>query len=302
MRHVEAKAQARFVSTNGQTVMSDRYACAPLKWSRTFADGNDGAIQVYLQDVSPGWMDGDRYRIALHLESGSRVSLRTVTYGKIHPSAPGGPGTCLEQIINLTDAQLSYCPEPVIPFRDADFTSRTTIKLFGASQLFWTECFSPGRMHKGERFAYRQLDTLTEIEWNNKLLVWDAFRATPATSSPTIHGAWEGYTHIGTIWLIDSQWPTSEWPNRIEWLQALAEQKKETLLMAASQLDGPGLIIRIAAHNAAVIQQLMIEIWQMVRRVMWNHEQAVWTAPGEMVEADSTQSTAGTRTAIAHYP
>ena len=286
-RHLEAKAQARFTSRNGQTVMSDRFAKAPLKWSPTFADGTQGGISVYLQDVSPGWMDGDEYDIHLHLESGSQVSIRTTTYGKIHPSSLEGPGTRLNQTIELSDARLSYCPEPVIPFRGARFTSRTTIRLTGSSQLFWSECWAPGRVHKGERFEYHSIDSLTEIEWDGRLLVWDPFRYEPGKQSANRLGAWEQFTHCATIWFIDAKSTTAQREMVLDHLHALTEQQKGTLRMAASLLDGPGVSIRMLADNAADIQQLTMSIWQWIRQSIWLEQQPVWTAPGEALSAGS---------------
>ncbi len=279
---IHTRATARVECRNQRTVMMDRYANAPLKWSRGFTDV-DGTLNVYLQDVSPGWMDGDNYEITLDLLPASKLTLRTTTFGKVHPSTPDGSGAVINTSIRLDDARLCYCPEPVIPFKDAKLTTYTTITMTKHAQLFLAESWAPGRTHKNERFLYDSLTATTEITYNEQLLVWDPFAFSPSEASPESLGAWEQYSHIGSIWIIDGTAEPHVITKLIELIRALNTQTSETLRTAVSRLEGPGLSVRIAANRADLLQQQIIRIWQIARIQLWNQHEDVWTAPGEQL-------------------
>ena len=298
----QAEAYARFQIRNNQTCMIDRYATAPLKWSKTFLDGKHGAVYLYLQDVSPGMLDGDHYRVQIELEPGCDVSIRTTTYGKIHPCPHHG--IQLDQTIRLREARLSYCPEPMIPYTDARLRSTTMIDLDLKSQLFWTESWAPGRVHKGESFDYAEVSSELTILRDGNYLVWDPFSFRPNIHSSKEKGAWETFSHCGSIWIIDPQAANDFWQHLMEQVRiwggtadgewpdekmAIANSSPNhgsdssdfALRMAISRIDGPGVSIRILSNQAERIQQTIHRVWEFTRKYAWNQQTPPWQAPGE---------------------
>ena len=59
-----------------------------------------------------------------------------------------------QDIVLGENAYLEYLPDPVIPYRNARFVTRTRVRLPPSATLLYSELLMPGRMHYrgGERF------------------------------------------------------------------------------------------------------------------------------------------------------
>jgi urease accessory protein len=71
---------------------------------------------------------------------------------------------------------LYYVPYPVIPFAGSRFRSRTDIFLRSSSKLIFGEIFTCGRDGMGERFAFSEFSSRTEIFVDGKPVFLDNSR------------------------------------------------------------------------------------------------------------------------------
>src|SRR4029450_6776585 len=61
-------------------------------------------------------------------------------------------------------AVLEYLPEQIIPFAQAAFQQHMTVRLGSGACILAMEIVAPGRLARGEAFAYRDYDSSVCIE------------------------------------------------------------------------------------------------------------------------------------------
>ena len=147
---------------DGVTELKDVYFTAPFKVMHPFERGN-GWKEIMIMSVSAGIMAGDRQSYHIEIDAGSKVLITSQSYEKIH-RMEGGFAQRETNIVVESDAILYYRPQPVIPFKDSDFRSRTKVVLKDkSSRLIMSDVLCSGRVAMGEEFAYRYYRNLVEI-------------------------------------------------------------------------------------------------------------------------------------------
>lgn len=96
--------------------------------------------------------------------------------------------------------KLLYLPQPVIPFAESVFDSRTEIFLDSGSQFVMEDIFSCGRTAMNERFAFKSYRSRTAVHIDGKLAFLDNVKLLPNEADPSEIGFYEGHTHSGMMY------------------------------------------------------------------------------------------------------
>jgi urease accessory protein len=257
--------QATCQLLDGGTVLTERYHEAPLKLTKTFREESTSALKLYLMDVSPGLMDGDRYEATFHLGEHSHLIVTNQSFTKVHPTPLHGAE--LDYQFDLREgAILEYFPEPTIPYALSRLHSCTHFRLAAGASLLYADILTPGRLHRDELFQYTSLSMQTEVYRNNQLIAWDHFRLDPASDHYNAIGALEHFTHHGTFWILaehaDSQ--------LLALIRALLPTGPSApVLSAASLLADQGIVVRMLGFSAWELQSLIQLIWAQCRNYLW---------------------------------
>jgi urease accessory protein len=253
MPHREATAYIRgtFAQAGGRTVMTERRQAAPLKISKTHALPGESGLYVCMMDCSPGMLEGDAYEYDFRLEPGTRVYLTNQSFTKIHPSP--FRGTSMSLRIDLAEgACLDYVPEPVIPFRNSRHRAIAEFRLAPGAGLFFADLLTPGRTVRQETFQYLSYESSVDIYADGRLVACDRFAAEPGRDRLQALGAFEHYTHAGTVWMIRG--------GADEALLAEVRRRMDAcpgLLAGASLLAGSaGIVVRALGHTIWELQEL----------------------------------------------
>ena len=181
-----------------KTVLTDVQFTAPYKIMKPFPRPKGGICVMQLA-ASAGIMEGDRQEIRLLAGPGADLEVVSQAYDKIHQMREGCARRRTEVQVS-SGARLYLNPQPVIPFGDSAFESRTEADLADESAVFWmSEIFSCGRLAMGERFAYRSFHSLTRIRRAGCLIYRDNTRYEPALMDMEGVGMYESYTHLLSI-------------------------------------------------------------------------------------------------------
>jgi len=249
---------------DGRTILADRYHEAPLKIAKTFAEEASGGLGLYILDVSPGLMDGDRYEVSIRLDPGTRLFVTNPSFAKVHPSPRLGAG--IRQVFSVgRGAALEYVPEPTIPFADSRFASHTRFELDEGAELFYADVLTPGRTRRGERFRYASLSLRTEAYRCGSLAMWDHFRLEPGAHRHTLPGAMEHFTHSGMCWILSDR-AGEELLSRI---RALLPESTDSLIAGASLAEDRGIAVRMLGTSAWELQRVIDAVWDEGRRFLW---------------------------------
>lgn len=85
-----------------------------------------------------------------------------------------------------------------MPHAHADLTTSATIHLAAGARLVWSEVLSPGRLHRGERFAHQQVRSSLDVYREGALVARERQVLCPAAGD--VESRLGGYTHVGTVY------------------------------------------------------------------------------------------------------
>ena len=156
------RLRLRATSRGERTVLTDVYRTAPFHPGPLHY--RDGRAELILQDVSPGLFPEDRLEVDVAVDGGATLAVSSQSATKLYPSSSG---TGAETRISLSVAgggALWWLPGALIPFRDARYLARTTVRVAEGSRFALIEVITPGRLAMGECDLYTRLDLRLRIE------------------------------------------------------------------------------------------------------------------------------------------
>src|SRR5436853_1567550 len=120
---------------------------------------------VIIVCTAGGVLQGDRQTIEIALAAGAETHVTTQSATKIQEMDANFAAQS-QEIVLSEDAYLEYLPDPVIPYRNSRFITRTRICLPLSATLIYSEILMPGRTHyrSGERFEYALFSSTIRAE------------------------------------------------------------------------------------------------------------------------------------------
>lgn len=265
-----SRLEIRSECKDGETILRDVAFTAPYKVMTPFKKAN-GGISVMPLCASAGIMNGDRQEFVYHVGEGSNLEMLSQSFEKIHKMDEGGFAERKIEAVVEKNSVFYYYPQPVIPFAESAFDSVMDIQLEDESaKLFLVEVIACGRSAREEQFQYRRFATKTEIRRGGKLIYRDNTRFEPATMPMTELGMYEGYTHVGNIFMTvtdeevrrklkDNIWSVLNGENLVGSQSGIAIENDESIHIdmidgGVTELAYGDLAIRVFANRAQVIQ------------------------------------------------
>lgn len=246
-----------------KTCVTAKYHTAPVKIAKTFQYPHE--LAAIVMDASPGMLAGDRYEFDWKAGAGSRVYLTNQSYTKVHPCQDGN-GAVLRQRFKLEEgACVQTMMEPVMLYKDADFTSETEVNLGRGASWMQIEILCPGRHLRKEAFLYRRLSSRLTVRYGGEPIFYSHQLVIPAEHRLTAPGAWEDRTHFGTFYAFSDR-ITSE---HLETVRAALESdvgdKPQAVIAGASLTYRYGLAVSGGARTAWQLQQKLFAAWSALR-------------------------------------
>lgn len=259
--------------TGQRTVLHECYFQVPLQVLRPLYLDETGTAYIYLVSPCGGVVGGDVYNMIVVVESGARVCLTTPSATKIYATH----GTPARQQLDITlqaGAVLEYIPEQMIPFAQAAFRQQTTVRLGAGACVLLMEIIAPGRLARGEAFAYRDYDSSVCIEAaSGQMLLRERTRLRPGWQRLDGPGLFEGYSYLGTFYaLVEGMSLSAELAEHLHALLAC----RAGLLGSASLLAHGGIAVRVLGADHTTVRQALHEVWDVLRRALLGYPAVVW--------------------------
>ena len=240
----------------GESYVKDLAFTAPYKIMAPFHRPN-GCIQLMLMSASAGIMAGDRQEFDFTIESGAQVEYISQAYEKIHQMVEGEAIRKTRVHVD-SHAKLLFNPQTTIPFKDSSYTNYMDIYLKDDSSCFFmSEILSCGRAARDEKFQYTKYHNLVHIYRGKELIYRDNSRFAPSRYDMTGFGMYEGYSHMGTIFLSKSLLKDD----------SVAEESFLALLEKVSDLEGGftrtawgDYVVRLFAHRAQILETFVEDV------------------------------------------
>lgn len=247
---------------DGRTIVKDAYNSGPLKITKPFfpAPGS-GGICLCQMSTGGGLVQGDDYRQEIEVEPGAQVFLTTQSSTKIYRM----PNSFARQVTRFKvgkGALLEYLPEPVVPFAGSRFFGETEVFLEDGATAFLGEVITPGRIGRGEIFAFDYFHSATRAYWDEELIYWSN-QMLSGTHSLQGLGLYEGHTHQGSFLIFSNEVTQGDADHLHEMLA-----KNPDVLAGASLMHKNGISVRLLGNRATHLDLAIFECWEWARQAI----------------------------------
>ena len=256
-----------------RTVLQECYFQVPLQVLRPLYLDDVGTAYVYLVSPCGGVVGGDIYSMTVVVEAGARLCLTTPSATKLYATS-GLPARQQLDITLHAGAVLEYLPEQIIPFAQAAFQQHMTVRLGPGACALAMEIVAPGRLARGEAFAYRDYDSRVCIEaTSGQVLLRERTRLRPGWQRLDGPGVFEGFNYLGTFYaLVEGRALAPELVEHVHTLLA----GRTGLLGGATMLAHGGIAVRVLGADHMTVSQALHEVWDVLRRALLGYPAVVW--------------------------
>ncbi|WP_293910198.1 urease accessory protein UreD [Deinococcus sp.] len=198
---------------HGQTVLTRDVQKAPLLIIRPFTLPC-GTLMVFIISPSGGLLGGDHSEIRVRVGRGARALVLTQSATRVQPSpdwAAGGAAATQDIRFQVEGGgRLEFYPERTLMFAGSTLVQSIHAELEGGAELGLSETLASGRVARGERLAFAEYRSRTEIWQDSRRLYLDQLRLLPGehTRAPGLWGELD-YAAFG-VWVGGGE--LSEWP------------------------------------------------------------------------------------------
>lgn len=236
-----------FQQAEGQTQMRVLAQQPPLKVVRGFRQPGGGQA-VHLLNVSGGVLGGDALTVRAQVAAGAQAQLTTTGATRIYRQRSGLPGAVQRNEFSVgAGARLEVLPDALIPYADSRYEQQTQIALAEDAGLFYWEIVAPGRVARGESFAYDELRLALDICAEGVPIARERLRLCPAERAPASPLRLGPFLYFGVLYICRVGRPAAEWLALERQLQGQAETFASSAgetLWGVSTLPAHGLAVR----------------------------------------------------------
>ncbi|MTT31519.1 urease accessory protein UreD [Terrilactibacillus sp. BCM23-1] len=250
MNRWTGELQLNMKNKTNKTIAESVFFQGAFKVMRPLYLDDSGQACYYILNPGGGYVDGDRYLISVHLQEDAELLLTTQSATKVYKTVQSP--IYQENRFHLESGSVfEYWPDPLIAYQDARYEQKTTIDMSSSASLFYAETMTPGWSEEAKLFPYTLVHLKSDIYVDGKLVVLDHLRFMPQTQKIKGMGFLEGYTHFGSLMIID--------PSIDLYLEELSQhllRDYDECQIGFSRLDVSGILIRILATNTKQLEDV----------------------------------------------
>ncbi|MGH8066104.1 MAG: urease accessory protein UreD [Candidatus Entotheonellia bacterium] len=248
------------VCNDGRTAIARQRSRPPLQTFGLQSDDRHGS--AYLQIVNPcgGLFEGDSAEIEVSLRQGAHLYLTTQAATKVYPA---DHGQVTRQHIRLrvaSGAILEFFPLPLIPFARALYVQEMAMQVESGGVCLVAEVLAPGRVARGERFAYHMVRSRVEGWVDDRLALFEQVILQPERDSYAGLSVLDGKSYVATLYVLTSQALEPWIPG---WNRRLTEQYSECVGITA--LAHGGLVVRLLGQTAQEVLRRLHAVHRLIR-------------------------------------
>ena len=249
----------------GKTVAKNVYFQGAYKVMRPIYHDESGQACYYLLNPGGGYLDGDRYQMKISLEKQAKLTLTTQSATKIYKTP--NSHAYQESEFNLKEGSyLEYIPDPLIGYKNARYKQKNVVHMEKGCTLLYSDIVTPGWSPDGEKFSYDTLQLINEIYMENELVVYDHIKLSPATQNMDSLGLMEGYSHLGSMIVVDEK-TNHDLLDRL--YESIPNHSMESKI-GLSLLPVPGFTVRVLANTTQTIEKIFSDFHNILSQEWFN--------------------------------
>lgn len=247
---------------DGTPFIAHQHFRAPVHIGKGHLD--QGRLVLTIANPTAGFFDGDRVDTAVTIAPGARLVLSTPAASRVYQTRSGKPAANFQEFRVGENASLEWLPEPFIPHAGASYVQATRIALHRSASLLFFEWLAPGRVAKGEVFAYQNLRWELDLSVDEQLVARERYDLRPEDHSLEALRARFPAAHYLSVYVAGEM--TRDWPAAS--LDALAN---ENVSLGHGPLQRGVHVIRALCRDSLSTRRLMEEL----RRLLYSNAQLV---------------------------
>lgn len=206
--HLDLRADLR---PDGVPHLSRQSFRAPVHLSKAHLES--GALVVHLVNPTAGFFDGDRLELDVTAGAGCPLVLSTPSASRVHRARGEEAAVCHQRLVVEEGGFLEWIPEPFIPQAGARYHQRTELDLRSEADLIYFDWIAPGRVARGEAFAYASLRCELDLRVEGALVARERYTLRP--DDPGVMAMRERFPegHFVTVYsagIGPDHWPAAE--------------------------------------------------------------------------------------------
>lgn len=259
--HLSLHAQP---NSDGKTVLARQAFRAPFHLSKPYWDGRTLIVQVV--NPTAGILAGDSLSSEVIVGPQAALLLTTPSATRVFKMDTGSAESQQRFTIER-DGWLDVLPEPIIPHSGSCFRQTTKIVAADQAEFFYADLLLPGRIARGETWAWTRLWLDLQIEIAGELVLRERFDQSGAELRRLAQLAGNGAS-AGFCNLVLSS-PKLE--NEAAWRpQISALHGQEASWLGVSRLRGmaPSYSVKLIAPDGDVVRRLLRQIRQILNMIL----------------------------------
>ena len=259
----------------GKSNLMDSYVSVPFRITNVGQVKDDGSLYMMLGSSSPGLLDSDNHEIEINIEENSRFQLQTQSYQRLYNMKKGSSQTM--KVSLAPNSSFCYVPHPVVPQESSIFRNRTVINLDKDCELILGEVVTCGRKNSeniypnkkisGEIFKFTYFQNVTEIYFNDLLVLKDKIILEPKIHSVNTVIQLEEYTHQATFIYMNTKGSHSICDLIEEVLGIIKDE--ENISFGVSEMAANGFVLRVLGNGG----EQLFNCFQQIRDFLWDRKE-----------------------------
>lgn len=225
----------------------------------------DGTAYLMLLNPTGGLVGGDFLFTEIAQEAGTRVCLTTPSATRVYRTRD--QAAVQETHIHVGEgAALEYLPDHVIPQRDSKLAQSLHVTMSRGSRAIFWDALAAGRVAHGERWAFHEVDSRTDVSLGGHTLFANRTLIRPACLDPKHLGFADGFDYMATLLVMAD--PFERWNETVAAMDATLKELP-SVYGGASALASGGCIVKLLARSASDLTQAQAALHGLARRIVF---------------------------------
>ncbi len=260
----------------GKSYLMDSYVSVPFRITNVGQIKEDGCLYMMLGSSSPGLLDTDNHEIDINVEENSRFQLQTQSYQRLYNMKKGSSQKTKVKL--APNSAFCYVPHPVVPQENSIFRNHTIIHLEKNCELILSEIITCGRKNSefispdreifGEIFKFTYFQNVTEICFNDLLILKDKIILEPQVVPVDTVIQLEGYTHQATFIYLNTGNSSVAYELIVEILKIM--EYEENISFGVSEMAANGFVLRVLGNGG----EQLFNCFQQIQNFLWERKEA----------------------------
>lgn len=260
----------------GKSYLMDSYVSVPFRITNIGQIKEDGCLYMMLGSSSPGLLDTDNHEIDINVEENSRFQLQTQSYQRLYNMKKGS--SQITKVKLAPNSAFCYVPHPIVPQENSIFRNHTIMHLEKNCELILSEIITCGRKNSefispdreifGEIFKFTYFQNVTEICFNDLLILKDKIILEPQVVPVDTVIQLEGYTHQATFIYLNTGNSSVAYELIAEILKIM--EYEENISFGVSEMAANGFVLRVLGNGG----EQLFNCFQQIQNFLWERKEA----------------------------